>query len=122
LHGVVAALRSACAHTALPVRFIDEGVGRHSPTVESTLYFCCLEALQNVAKHAGPHARATVRLGSCDAGVWFSVADDGVGFAPASKRGTGLANLNDRVAALGGTLDVDTTPGHGTCVTGRFET
>ena len=79
--GVVPALRSACAHTRLPIRFVDEGVGRHSATIESTLYFCCLEAVQNAAKHAGPDAEATVRLGSCDVGVWFCVEDDGVGFA-----------------------------------------
>jgi len=120
-HGVVPALRSACAHARLPIRFVDEGVGRHSATIESTLYFCCLEAVQNAAKHAGPDAEATVRLGSCDVGVWFCVEDDGVGFAYPPEHGTGLAGLEDRVAALGGTLDIETAPGRGTRVTGRFE-
>jgi signal transduction histidine kinase len=119
--GVLPALRSACAHTRMPIRFVDEGVGRHSATIESTLFFCCLEAVQNAAKHAGPDAEAIVRLGSCDVGVWFCVDDDGVGFAYPPEHGTGLAGLEDRVAALGGTIDVETAPGRGTRVTGRFE-
>ena len=52
--------------------------------------------------------------------MWFSVEDDGVGFAYPPASGTGLAGLQDRVAALGGTLDVETAPGCGTRITGRF--
>jgi signal transduction histidine kinase len=118
--GVVPALRSACGHARVPIRFVDEGVGRHSATVESTLFFCCLEAVQNAAKHAGPDAQVVVRLGTGDVGVWFSVEDDGVGFDGPPATGSGLAGLQDRVAALGGTLDIETAPGHGSRVTGRF--
>ena len=91
------------------------------PTIESTLFFCCPEAIQNDAKHAGPDAETVVRLGSCDVGVWFSVADGGVGFVFSPTHATGLAGLHDRVVALGGTLDGETAPGRGTRVTGRSE-
>jgi signal transduction histidine kinase len=118
--GVVEALRSACRHTPLPVRIVDEGIGRRSPAVDSTLYFCCLEALQNAAKHAGPDASATVRIGADDRAVWFAVDDDGAGFDTALASGTGLGNLRDRVAAMGGSLDVESAPGRGTRLAGRF--
>jgi signal transduction histidine kinase len=52
--------------------------------------------------------------------VWFAVEDDGAGFDPARVDGTGLRNLHDRVVAMGGTLDVDSSPGAGTCVAGHF--
>jgi signal transduction histidine kinase len=118
--GVVEALRSACRHTPLPVRIVDEGIGRDSSPVESTLYFCCLEALRNAAKHARPGASATVRIGADERAVRFAVDDDGAGFDTALARGTGLGNLRDRVAAMGGSLDIESAPGRGTCLAGRF--
>jgi signal transduction histidine kinase len=87
--------------------------------VELTVYFCCLEALQNAAKHAGPGASVIVRLGDDGDGVQFSVVDDGVGFEPDAVEHTGgLTHLADRAAAAGGTLRVESTPGHGTSVVG----
>jgi signal transduction histidine kinase len=118
--GVVEALRAACRHTPLPVRIVDEGLGRHAVAAESTLYFCCLEALQNATKHAGSGASATVRLGANEAALWFAVEDDGAGFDTALARGSGLDNLQDRVAAMGGSFDVESAPGHGTRLAGRF--
>jgi signal transduction histidine kinase len=118
--GVIEALRSACRHTALPVRIVDEGIGRQSAAVESTLYFCCLEALQNAAKHAGTGASATVRIGADARAVWFAVDDDGAGFDAALASGTGLGNLRDRVAAMGGSFDVESAPGSGARLAGRF--
>ena len=77
------------------------------------MYFCTLEALQNVAKYAGA-SRATVRL-SCSGSLRFTVTDDGPGFDTASTRhGTGLQGMADRLAALGGALDVRSQPGRGT--------
>ena len=64
----------------------------HAPSeaVEAAVYFCCLEALQNVAKHA-PGARVTIRLAAADGELRFTVADDGPGFDPAAAaRGAGL--------------------------------
>jgi signal transduction histidine kinase len=119
-YGVAEALRSACRLTPMPVWVIDEGLGRRSASIESTLYFCCLEAVQNAAKHAGPGASASVRLGACDVGVWFAVEDDGVGFDPAAAPGVGLTGLRERIAAMGGTLDIDSEPGGGTRVAGHF--
>src|SRR4051794_9593019 len=119
-YGVVEAVRSACRQTTLPVRIVDDGIGRQSSAAESTVYFSCLEALQNAAKHAGPGASATVRLGATGASVWFAVEDDGAGFDTALADGTGLRNMHDRVAAMGGSLDVDSAPGRGTRLAARF--
>jgi signal transduction histidine kinase len=93
---------------------------RFDSSVEAAVYFCCLEALQNAGKHANA-AAITVRL-SCHSGcLWFSVMDDGHGFEPATARvGSGLRNMTDRLAALGGTLVVDAAVGRGTTVTGRL--
>jgi signal transduction histidine kinase len=84
------------------------------------VYFCCLECLQNAAKQAGPGASATIRLAETDDHVSFDVEDDGAGFDPdAIERGAGLTNLVDRMAAVGGTLQIDARPGRGTRLTGE---
>jgi signal transduction histidine kinase len=86
-----------------------------------TVYFCCLEGLQNAAKHAGPGATVTSVLSEAEGRVCFCVDDDGAGFDPGTvERGAGLTNLGDRVAAVGGTLRIETAPGCGTHVTGRI--
>jgi signal transduction histidine kinase len=72
-----------------------------------------------VAKHAGPGASAIVRLGEDDGRVHFTVTDDGSGFDPAAtRRGAGLTNLADRVAAHEGTIEIDSGPGRGTRISG----
>jgi signal transduction histidine kinase len=79
-----------------------------------------LEALQNVAKYARASA-ATVTLSRDGPLLTFTVADDGQGFDPATTpAGSGLQGITDRLAALGGTLDIASAPGHGTQVTGRI--
>jgi signal transduction histidine kinase len=96
-----------------------DDVGRHSPETEATVYFCTLEALQNVAKYAGA-SRAVVRLEDRPGEVAFSVTDDGRGFDPhTTPMGTGLQGMIDRLAAVGGTLEVRSAPGEGTTVRGR---
>jgi signal transduction histidine kinase len=86
-----------------------------------TVYFCCLECLQNAAKHAGPGAAVTIRLSEAEGRVCFCVEDDGAGFDPgAVARGAGLTNLADRVAAVGGTLRIDAGPGRGTHISGNL--
>ena len=103
----------------MPVRVETDGVGRQPEALESAVYFCCVEGLQNVAKHAGRGASTTVQLTQLDGHVIFSISDDGVGFDPgAVERGAGLTNLADRVGALGGSLRIDSAPGRGTCVVG----
>jgi signal transduction histidine kinase len=78
-----------------------------------------LEALQNAAKHA--HAsRIDVRIGAEDGALRFEITDDGVGFDPStSKDGSGLQNLTDRLAVLGGAVSVSSSPGSGTRVSGH---
>jgi signal transduction histidine kinase len=85
------------------------------------VFFCCSEALQNAAKHAGRSASARVRLSHSDAWVEFRVEDDGDGFDPHTvTRGRGLDNMRDRVAALGGSVTLASVVGQGTRVSGRL--
>jgi signal transduction histidine kinase len=103
----------------LPVAEAD-GVGRYPPDTESTVYFCALEALQNVAKHAGA-SLATVRISGTEGGLEFSISDDGAGFdAARTRRGSGLEGMVDRLSAVGGTIQVRSQPGHGATITGRL--
>jgi signal transduction histidine kinase len=119
--GLSAALRAAAAYSPLRVT-LDAPVGRrYSPEVERCVYFCCLESLQNVIKHAGRSARAWIRVTERPDRLVFEVEDSGVGFDLGSTRpGRGLASLVDRVGALGGRLGIDTRPGFGTRVRGEI--
>jgi len=97
-----------------------DGVGRYPQEVEAAVYFCVLEALQNVAKYAGA-SRAEVRLAGSGHDLRFEVTDDGAGFDPRSRGyGTGLQGMADRLHAHGGSLDVRSAPGAGTTVAGRL--
>lgn len=117
--GVAEALRAVSRDGPLAVRISAEGFGRHSGAVETTVYFCCLEAMQNSSKHAGNDASVEINLEARDAAVWFSVSDNGAGFDPGTvKRGAGMTNIADRVAAAGGTLSVQSAPGRGARVEG----
>jgi signal transduction histidine kinase len=117
--GLADALAAAATRVPVRTRVEADGVGRQRPDVEATVYFCCLEALQNAAKHAGDDASVTVRVREERERLSFEVADDGAGFAAEeSRRGVGLVNMQDRVGALGGTLTVDSAPGRGTTVSG----
>jgi signal transduction histidine kinase len=91
-------------------------IGRYSEEVEAAVYFCCAESLQNVDKHAGLGATAVIRLWEHDGRLFFETIDDGAGFDVESGRhaGHGLANVSERIAAHGGTLVVESTPGRGT--------
>ena len=120
--GLVMALRTQAARSPVPVVLEAGQVGRYPQDAESTVYFCTLEALQNVAKHARASA-ATVRLSGSAGTLEFSVSDDGAGFpAAATRHGSGLQGMSDRLAAHGGTLTVTSQPGHGTTITGRLPT
>ena len=120
-YGVAEALAAVTDGGSMPVDIRDRGLRRHAEGVELTVYFCCLEALQNAAKHAGPGASAIVTLGQDRDGVHFSVEDDGIGFEPgAVEHSGGLANLVDRSAAAGGTLRIESGPGRGTRIAGSI--
>ena len=119
--GVGRALKAVARSSATPVRVADEWRGRPAEAVETTVYFCCLECIQNAAKHGGRGAAATVRLLETDGHISFSVEDDGTGFDLGSvERGNGLTNLADRIAAVGGTLTIDSASGAGTRITAHI--
>jgi len=116
--GVGEALRAAGRRSPSPVTVTAEGIGRYGLEIESAVYFCCLEALQNAAKHAAG-ASVDVRVWKSSGGLLFSVADDGPGFDVAHARdGHGYVNMADRLGAIGGTVRWDSAPGQGTRVTG----
>ena len=118
--GLPAALESQARKSAVPVSVENDGVGRYPQETEAAVYFSCLEALQNVAKYARASS-ATVRLAQTNGVLLFEVVDDGVGFDPDdAERGTGLQGISDRLAALGGHLDVRSEPGEGATVTGTI--
>jgi signal transduction histidine kinase len=117
--GLVPALRSAMSGSATPIAFETDGVGRPPAPVEAALYFCCMEAVQNAAKHAGS-AVVRVRLEEDRCGWRLLVTDEGAGFDAAKVRaagaGAGLVNMSDRLDAVGGMVSVASSPGGGTAV------
>jgi signal transduction histidine kinase len=118
--GIVEAIKSEARLASPDVRVHGDAVGRYSRAVEAAVYFCCLEALQNITKHAGPSARAEVRLRQRGDRLWFEVIDTGVGFDSSNgHRANGLTNMRDRIEAVGGTLKVSSSKGMGTTVRGR---
>jgi signal transduction histidine kinase len=118
--GLAAALEAQARRSPVPVAVEPEGVGRYAQEAEAAVYFCVLEALQNVAKYAEASS-ATVRLRASAGELRFEVEDDGRGFDPAATGyGTGVQGMVDRLAALGGELEVLSEPGRGTTVVGRL--
>jgi signal transduction histidine kinase len=116
--GLAAAIDAQARKSPLPATVDADGVGRLPQDVEAAIYFCSLEAMQNVAKYADAGA-VRVRLRRRDAVVEFEIEDDGRGFDAASApKGSGLQGMVDRLDAIGGTLSVDSRPGHGTVVRG----
>ena len=117
--GIVGALKAVAGRSAGTIVIAGDGVRRHPPEVEAAMYYCCLEAVQNATKHAGPGAGITIRLHEARAELRFEVRDDGVGFDPtAAHDGVGLRNMRDRIDALHGHLEITTTPGLGCTVAG----
>ena len=118
--GLIPALQAQVRRAALPVEIDADGIGRFPQDSEAAVYFCILEALQNITKYAAA-SRATIGLSCSDGSLRFTVIDDGTGFDTASTRnGTGLQGMADRLAALGGALHVRSQPGHGTTLTGQL--
>jgi signal transduction histidine kinase len=118
--GLAAALAAQARKAPVPASVTGDGVGRYPQDVEAAVYFCVLEALQNVAKYAGA-TRAEIRLTASGHDLEFEVSDDGAGFDPGSEAyGTGLQGMADRLQAHGGSLDVRSAPGAGTTILGRL--
>ncbi|MFL5799336.1 MAG: histidine kinase [Actinomycetota bacterium] len=118
--GLAAALEAQGRKSAVPVEVTANAIGRFPQEVEAAVYFCVLEALQNVAKYA--HAtRAWIEISNGAGRLEFRVRDDGTGFDVASvPRGSGLQNMADRLAALDGSVEIDSAPGRGATVIGHI--
>ena len=116
--GLGEALRAAANRSPLDVTVEADGVGRHPAEIEAAVYFCCLEALQNAAKHA-PEADVQISVTANDDELRFLVQDDGPGFdVAAATAGHGYVNMSDRLGAIGGTVEWRSAPGHGAAVEG----
>ena len=118
--GLESAIRSHGARFALPVDVSATNLTRYPAEVEGAVYFCCMEALQNVSKHAKA-TKVRIRLEDAGGELAFSVEDDGIGFDLSRVRqGSGLQNIADRLAALGGRFAVIARPGGGSSLQGRL--
>lgn len=118
--GLVAALEAQARKSTVATNVSGDGIGRFDQDVEAAVYFSCLEALQNVAKYAEASS-ANIALSNGVGSLTFTVSDDGRGFdLGATGYGTGLQGMADRLAAQGGTLDITSSPGAGTTVSGRI--
>jgi signal transduction histidine kinase len=116
--GLTEALRAAGRSAPLPAIVDAASIGRYPPEIEATIYFSCMEALQNAAKHAHGATGVTIAL-THNPHLRFQVSDDGSGFDPSrTNGGVGITNLRDRLAAVGGELHVESSPGHGTRISG----
>jgi two-component system, NarL family, sensor kinase len=116
--GLIEALRAAVRGLPVGVEVVGDVGGRYERSIESAVYFACLEAVLNAVKH-GVAGRVGVTIRNGDGRLAFTVEDDGSGWDPAHvPAGTGLTNLLDRVAALDGDVEVDAAPGRGTRVHG----
>ena len=118
--GLAVALEAQARKATLPVEVDPDGVGRYPQEIEAAVYFCCLEALQNVQKYANATA-AWVRLSEAKGLLTVAIKDDGNGFDPkTASKGSGLQNMEDRVEALGGGVEIVSSPGSGATVTIRL--
>jgi signal transduction histidine kinase len=114
--GLQPALAAQVRRLSLPVDVVADST-RYPRDVEGAVYFCCSEALQNLAKHSQAHA-GSITVERSNGHVRFEVRDDGRGFEPSAAAGSGLQNMRDRVEALGGRLEVRSGAGEGTTVEG----
>ena len=119
--GLPAALAAAAGRATLPVTVQAAPLGRYPAEVEATVYFCCLEAIQNACKHAGDGATLALRVWEEGSALAFDVTDDGSGFDAGGRGlGAGFTNMEDRLCALRGSLLVESAPGRGTRVSGQL--
>jgi signal transduction histidine kinase len=118
--GLGAALESQARKSPVPISVETDGVERYPQDVEAAVYFCALEALNNLAKYASA-SRATVAVAQTNGTLTFAVSDDGVGFSVLERTsgGSGLQGMADRLDAIGGALEIRSAPGEGTTILGR---
>lgn len=119
--GLGDALRRAADRSMIPTKADIQTERRFDPAFEAAVYFCCLEAIQNAGKYAGPDAEAKLLVTETANLLVFEISDDGAGFDPSAvQESQGFVNMRDRLGALEGTLTVESTPGHGTTVRGEL--
>jgi signal transduction histidine kinase len=116
--GLAPAIGSLADRGTLPIETDVEVLERLPAPVEAAAYFLVAEALTNVARYAEASS-ARVELRCTGEELVVEVSDDGVGGVDPSA-GTGLRGLDDRVAAVGGTLEIDSPIGGGTRVRARI--
>ena len=117
--GLVEALRAESALSGIAVRIAAGDIGSSAAGVENAVYLCCLESIQNAAKHAGRDAAVTVRLRRDGTELAFAVDDTGPGFDPrATVPGAGLTGVRHRIEAVGGRVEISSMPGRGVRVSG----
>ena len=115
--GLASALGQLASRSPLRT-VVDATEERFADSVETAAYFVASEALANAVKHA--HAtEVKVTAGPSNGRLVVCVQDDGIGGAAAAD-GSGLTGMADRVAALGGSLRIDSPPGKGTKVTAEL--
>ena len=104
--GLVAAIRAEADKIAVTANVEADQIGRYAPDIEAAVYFTCLEALQNVTKHAkASHVQITLR--SRKMALSFDITDNGTGFdVTKDSKGSGLRNMTDRIEAMGGRLEI----------------
>jgi signal transduction histidine kinase len=118
--GLVAALEAQARRSPVRVTVESDGIERYPREVEAAMYFCALEALNNVSKYAEATS-VQVSLSDEDGTLRLRIRDDGRGFdTSATGYGTGLQGMADRLDAIGGALEISSEPGRGTTVIGRI--
>jgi signal transduction histidine kinase len=119
--GLGEALRAAALNAPIATTVRPDGLGRYPEEIESAVYFSVIEALQNASKHAHGATRIAISLSANGVGeLHFEVLDDGAGFDPeAGSEGAGIANIRDRIAAVGGSVKI-TSAESGTVVSGAI--
>lgn len=118
--GLVAAVRAEAEKMPLPATVTADHLDRYPPEIEAAVYFVCLEALQNVTKHAQA-SRVEINIRAVADELSFEVTDDGEGFDVAKDpRGSGLRNMMDRIEGMGGRLEVRSAVHQGTTVSGTL--
>jgi signal transduction histidine kinase len=117
--GLASAITAQARRAPIPVTVDSDGIGRYPREIESTVYFCVLEALRNTVQHAGAR-QATVTLTQSNGSLEFQVTDDGTGIHPDTARGVGLTAMADRLDALTGDLHIHSELGNGTTLSGTI--
>ena len=121
-YGLVEAIEARAARMPISISVQADTASRaarFADDIEGAAYFVVSEALANVLKHAAA-GRAIVGIGYADGSLELEVTDDGAGFDAGETDGSGLANMSDRVEALGGRLTLRSRPGEGTRITARL--